>query len=276
MIGRRFIAIVLAGALGGVTSSCQYLGLGSRDRAAGGARPEPTRAAVRSTNELIRELQAQNGGRWYSTLSFSGETTRWGAAGEASRNRWMQYVRVPGGMRVEFMPRSEGGGVLFEGGRVHTFAGGRRIDTQRQIHPLLLLSSDIRVMPANRALAELRSLGIAAERFRETTWSGRRVYVVGAARGDTTSTQVWFDAERLVPVRWIQRETRDGRASVADTRLLGYRRVGGFFVPHEVVGYRDGRRVLREVYSNVRVNPSLSPALFDPNRWDSAPRPGNR
>lgn len=276
MMAARFTKTLLAGVLLGVTSSCQYFGLGSREPAGEGARPEATATSIRSSGEFIRALQSQHGDRWYSTLSFTGQTTRWGSAGETSRNRWNQYVSVPGRMRVEFLPRSDGGGVLFEGGRVHVFAGGRRIDTQRQVHPLLLLTSDIRVIPADRALAELRRLGVATERFRETTWGGRRIYVMGAVRGDTTSTQAWFDAERLVPVRWIQRETRDGRTSVADTRLRNYRRVGGFYIRHEVVGYRDGQRVLREVYSNVRVNPELSPALFDPDRWRDAPRPGSR
>jgi hypothetical protein len=276
MIARRLAAIVFASVLLGATGACRYLGLGSRDRAGEEVRPEAARPAIRSANDLIRAMQSRNNGRWYSTLSLTGETTRWGAGREASRNRWNQYVNVPGRMRVEFLPWTSRGGVLFEGGRVHTFADGRRIDTQRQVHPLLLLGSDIYVAPANRTLAELRALGVATQRFRETTWGGRRVYIIGGERGDTTSTQAWFDAERLAPVRWIHRETRDGRSSVADTRLQNYRRIGAYFIPHEVVGYRDGRRVLREVYSNVRVNPTLSPALFDPDRWRDAPRPGNR
>jgi hypothetical protein len=234
-----------------------------------------TRAAseINSSAELFQAIRARYGGRWYSTLSFTGENTRWTTTGRATTGRWAEYLSVPGRLRIEFLPWSNQSGVLFEGGEVHTFDNGRRIDSRSQAHPLLILMADIYALAPDAGLAALRNLGVPTQRFRETTWRGRRIYVVGGERGDTTSTQAWFDAEGLVPVRWIQRETRDGQTSVGDTRLGNYRRVGGYPIPHEITGFRDGRRVLREVYTNVKVNPPLSAQLFDPARWREAPRP---
>ncbi|CAN5197594.1 hypothetical protein BH23GEM2_BH23GEM2_17810 [soil metagenome] len=235
-----------------------------------------TTSSITSSAELFRAIRSRYGGRWYSTLSFTGENTRWSATGRATTNRWAEYVSVPGRLRIEFLPWSTQSGVLFTGGQVHTFDNGRRIDSRSQAHPLLILTADIYALSPDAGLAALRNLGVSTQRFRETTWRGRRVYIVGGERGDTTSTQAWFDAERLLPVRWIQRETRDGRVSVGDTRLASYRRVSGYFIPHDITGFRDGKRVLREVYRDVRVNPPLSPQLFDPARWGDAPRPATR
>lgn len=259
-------AVLLLGA-----SSCQLFRRAPDTAAEPSAQPRPV-AAVTSSAALFSAIRARYGGTWYRTLAFTGENTRWSPAGQQTRSRWAEYVSVPGRLRIEFLPWSSQSGVLFEGGRVHTFDGGRRIDTRQQRHPLLLLTADIYVSSAEAGLAAVRELGVATQRFRETTWRGRRVYVVGGERGDTTSTQAWFDAQTLLPVRWIQSERRNGGVSVGDTHLLNYRRVGGFPIAHEVVGYRDGRRALREVYTGVRVNPDLSPLLFDPARWRDAPR----
>ena len=233
-------------------------------------------SSITSSADLFRAIRSRYGGGWYSTLSFTGENTRWTTTGRQTSNRWAEYVSVPGKLRIEFLPWSAQSGVLFEGGQVHTFDNGRRIDSRNQAHPLLILTADIYALSPDAGLAALRNLGVSAQHFRETTWRGRRVYIVGGVRGDTTSTQAWFDAERLIPVRWIQKETRDGRASVGDTRLANYRRVSGYLIPHEITGFRDGERVLREVYRDVRVNPPLSPQLFDPARWNDAPRPSRR
>jgi hypothetical protein len=255
------------------TGSCQLFRRAPETATEPAPRGTRVTPAVTSSTTLFSAIRARYGGRWYNTLSFVGENSRWSQTGQETRSRWAEYVRVPGRLRIEFLPWSSQSGVLFEGGRVHSFDGGRRIDTQRQVHPLLLLTADIYALSPEAGLAALRDLGVATQRFRETTWRSRRVYIVGGVRGDTTSTQAWFDAETLLPVRWIQSERRDGTVSVGDTRLLNYRRVGGFPVPHEIIGHRDGQRVLRERYTGVRVNPQLSPQLFDPARWSDAPRP---
>lgn len=274
-VRRRFTVVVSATALLLTAGSCQLF---QRVPSEPGRTTETRRATrttsqINSSADLFRAIRDRYGGRWYSTLSFTGENTRWTTTGRASTGRWAEYMSVPGKLRIEFLPWSTRSGVLFEGGEVHTFDNGRRIDSRSQAHPLLILMADIYALSPEAGLAALRNLGVSTQRFRETTWRGRRVFVVGGERGDTTSTQAWFDAEGLVPVRWIQRETRDGRTSVGDTRLGNYRRVSGYLIPHEITGFRDGRRVLREVYRNVRVNPQLSSQLFDPARWSEAPRP---
>jgi hypothetical protein len=272
-LGRAASGVALVLAVG----SCQlFQRVPSDPGRSGETQPVTSAGSITSSPELFRAIRARYGGRWYSTLSFTGENTRWSTTGGVTTSRWAEYVSVPGRLRIEFLPWSNQSGVLFEGGEVHTFDKGRRIDTRRQAHPLLILTADIFALSPDAGLGALRNLGVATQRFRETTWQGRRIYVIGGERGDTTSTQAWFDAAGLVPVRWIQRETREGRTSVGDTRLGNYRRVSGYLVPHEITGFRDGRRVLREVYRAVRVNPPLSPQLFDPARWRDAPRPSNR
>jgi hypothetical protein len=228
---------------------------------------------VNSVRSLLRAMQSRYGRRWFSTMTFVQHNTRSRAGGGQDRTRWAQYVSVPGRLRIEFLPWTMRSGVLYEGGRVHTFDNGRRIDSRRQDNALLLLTADVYALPIETAVALLQEAGISTRRFSEARWRGRRVYVMGAQAGDLTSSQAWIDADRLVVVRWIERETVRGRAIITDTHFENYRTVSGYPIAHEIVVHRDGRPFWRASYANVRVNVALSPSLFDPARWRDAPRP---
>jgi hypothetical protein len=93
------------------------------------------------------------------------------------------------------------------------------------------------------------------------------VYVVGAAAGDTTTTQLWVDTERLLAVRMIQKERRGTRDIVTDVRFGKFSDIGGFPVATEVLQYRDGRQIYRELRVDVRVNEPIAETVFDPARW---------
>lgn len=234
------------------------------------------RVAISSAAGLVGAMRDRYEGKWYKTLTFLQNNTRYTTDGREEESQWTKYVSVPGKLRIEFLPRRAGSGILFTNGRAYTYEGGRRIDTRRQIHPLVLLTGDVYVLPAAVTLRRLDSLRVDRSRFREARWEGRRVYVVGADVGDSLSNQLWVDADRLLLVRWIESQGTRARRIASDTRLGAYRNVEGYAIPTEIVVYRGGKRVFREVYADVRVNVPFSPSLFDPARWKTATHPDAR
>ena len=70
-------------------------------------------------------------------------------------------------------------------------------------------------------------------------------------------------------MRVIHQDKRGARAIVTEARFADYRTVDGFPVPHEVQLRRDGRLYFREDYADVKVNPDLDSAMFEPGRWTS-------
>ena len=61
-------------------------------------------------------------------------------------------------------------------------------------------------------------------------------------------------------------ETPNGSRRI-DYRFLKYVPHGDAWVSEEVVGLRDGKPSLHEVYANVRVNVPLDDATFDPKQY---------
>jgi hypothetical protein len=133
---------------------------------------------------------------------------------------------------------------------------------------MLAVAFDLFSQPPAKIEAMLRRLGIDGATMHESNWRGAVVYVVGAARGDTTAKQIWVERDRLVPVRLLE-NTRQGRT---DFRFNGYTQAGGQWVPGEIEQFVNGKRRLVEQVTQVRTNVSLPDALFDPKRFASAPR----
>lgn len=256
-----------------VLSGCQIF---RGDPEAGIPAPRGDRVEIADAAQLIGAMRDRYDGKWYKTLTFLQNNTRYTTDGREDKSQWMEYLSVPGKLRIEFLPRSAGSGLIFSNGRAYTFEGGTRIDSRRQIHPLILLTGDVYVLPPPVTLRRLDSLGVRRSRFREDRWEGRRVYVVGAAAGDTLSSQLWVDADRLLLVRWIEAQGTGARRTASDTRLAAYKNIDGHAIPTEITVYRAGKPVFREVYADVRVNVPFSPTLFQPARWKTATHPNAR
>ncbi|MFL5574797.1 MAG: hypothetical protein ACJ79S_02355, partial [Gemmatimonadaceae bacterium] len=230
----------------------------------------PADTPITSTAELVRRMHDRYAGKWYRTLSFTQNNTLYRSGGGEDRSQWLEYMAVPGRLRIEYMPRESKSGVLFENDRVHAFNAGKLLQTQRRVHPLLLMSADVYAIPADTTVRRLDSLGVDTGKFRVDTLDGRRVYVVGAAAGDSTAPQVWVDADRLLTRRLIEQQSLGARTVVTDARFNGYADFEGVPVATEMLFLRDGRPVFKEEYTDVKVNVPLSDELFDPGKWSDA------
>ncbi len=233
------------------------------------ARSEPAPSApvaITSAPTLVRAVHDRYASDWYHTLTFTQKTTvRLPSGGEIVQT-YYETAAVPGRLRIDTDLQSKGG-VLFTHDSIFTFSGGKLVRADTGLNELLVLGFDIYVQSVARSEAVLRRLGFDLSKFHEATWQGKPVYVVGAVRGDTTSKQFWIDRDRLLFLRLIAKSAR-GRT---DTRFSQYVQYGEGWVATVVEQYVNGRRALLEQYSGVRVNASVSPALFDPTQWTTAP-----
>ncbi len=235
--------------------------------------PEPIAAAkarTASSRSVIHEMHDRYAGKWYKTLTFQQTNTFFTSGGKEQTSRWMERLQVPGRLRIDFLPLATKSGLLIQNNRVITFDNGRRVDSRRAIQPLLTLTGDVYAIPPSITLRRLDSLGVNLEAFHEGNWEGKRVFVLGAERGDVESNQVWIDADRLLLLRIIQRDKRGERSVVTDTRITDYREVDGYPVAFEFTSYRDGKVFFKEQYENLKVNEPIPPELFDPSRWATA------
>jgi len=228
--------------------------------------PAAAYAKISNTNELISAMQKKYGKSWYKTATFVQETTNIQPDGTSKVETWYEAMSIPGSLRIDFTPTKDGNGILFTDGKIFVFKNGK-VDTTRPFdHPLLILGFDIYRMPAAEVTTKLQAMKFDLSQFREDTWQGRAVYVVGAKAGDLHSPQFWIDQKDLYFVRMIRPGGKDG-TQTQETQFNKYQKLGGGWMAPEVIFLVDGKVMTTEKYSEIRGDVQLDSKLFDPQFW---------
>ena len=221
-------------------------------------------AATPATGAAVLErMHSAFADKWYRTLTFVQRTTvhRGDSTTVAT---WYEAIRAPASLRIDFDSATSGNGVIYtvdssfrvRAGAVTARAGG---------NVFLPLIEGVYTQPVARTVQDLAPYQFDLARVYERDWNGGRVWVVGATTpADSTSPQFWVDARRLVLVRMIL-------AGGGDVRLGGYEAVGRGWLATRVEFYQGGALRQLEEYRDWKADPTLSPALFDPALWRTAP-----
>src|SRR5690349_19116613 len=223
-------------------------------------------APITSSDQLIAAMQKKYAKSWYKTATFVQKTTNIDKDGNRKVETWYEAMSVPGSLRIDFTPTKDGNGILFTDSQIYVFKNGK-VDSNRPfVHPLLVLGFDIYRMPESEAIEKLKGLKFDLSIFREDTWQGRPVYVVGAKAGDLHSPQFWIDQKNLYFVRMIRPGGKDG-AQTQEIQFNKYQKLGGGWMAPEVIFMVDGKVMTTEKYSDMRADVELDPKLFDPQFW---------
>jgi len=226
-------------------------------------------AAVTNGVTLARAIHDRYASSAPRNISFVQKITVVLTSGSQIAQTWYTVGELPGRWRVD-TDQSSKNGSLHLGDSTYQFAAGKLAKADTGINEILAVAFDMFAQSAAKSEAMLRRLGIDGTKLHETNWRGAVVYVVGAARGDTTAKQIWVERDRLIPVRLLE-NTRQGRA---DFRFNAYTQNGGQWVPGEIEQFVNGKRRLVEQVTQVRTNLSLPDALFDPRRLALVPHSG--
>jgi hypothetical protein len=228
---------------------------------------------VTSSSGLIKAMHDRYDGTYLKSISFLQNNTQYTTTGAEKKSQWYEHLEVPGKLRIAFLPATQKSGLVQVDDRVATFDNGIRVDFRPSVHPVLLLTTDVYVVPVATVARGLDSLHVDTEIMRNDEFEGDPVYVVGAKAGDTTSNQLWVDRDHLRLVRFIQSQKTGDRTMTSDIRVKGYKEVGGFEIPTEFLVIRNGRPFWREQYADVRINETFPAGTFDQARWNDIPIP---
>ena len=231
-----------------------------------GALPQAQRTDPTNGVDVVRAMHDRYAAVWYKTLTFSQTTTLTLANGGTLQQQWLEAGKFPGRLRID-TDTANRSGVIYAGDSLYRFTNGKLADTRADMNPLLILGFDVYAQPVTRTVEVLRGQGIDMTKVSRGSWEGRPVFIVGAAAGDTVSKQFWVDADRLLFVRLVETVPAPTGARRVDYRFLKYVPHGDAWVSQEVVGLRDGKPSLHEVYANVQVNVPLDDATFDPKQY---------
>jgi hypothetical protein len=223
---------------------------------------------IRNGEALLRAMHDRYQHDWYQTLTFTQKSTTIKPDGTEQSETWHEALLLPGKLRIDIGPPSDGNGAILASNTVTSFKNGKVVSTRPLVHMLLVLGFDVYRQPAETTIDEVKSEGFDLSKIHEDTWQGEPVYVVGADKGDFKTRQFWIEKKRLLFVRLIEPDQRDPSVT-ADTRFADYRKLPVGWVAARVELYHEGKEVFREEYSDIQTNPKLNPAIFDPAQFST-------
>ncbi len=233
------------------------------------AAPVAQASNIKTGEQLIQAMQKKYGKSWYKTATFVQKTINYEADGSKKISTWYEALSVPGNLRIDFAPVSDGNGILLTNGTIYSFKDRKTANTRPFVHPLLLLGFDVYKLPLTEVVSALKGLKFDLSIMREDTWQNRPVYVVGAKQGDLHSPQFWIDKKNLYFVRMLRPSGKDG-VQTQETQFNKYQKLGGGWISPEVIFMVDGKILTTEEYSEMRADVPLDSKLFDPQYWTSA------
>jgi len=219
---------------------------------------------IRDGQTLLTAMHDRYKDLWYDSVVFKEKAITLNPDGTSSTEIWDEALQLPGKLRINRGPSSEGNGFVFVDGTLTRFQKGKDLGTRPYVHMLLVLGFDVYRQDPKITIDQVKGQGVDLIQIHEEKWDGEDVYVVGAANGDLKSKQLWIEKKRLLFVRLIEPDA----AKIRDTRFRDYRKLSTGWISARVEFYTDGKNVFNEDYFDIKANAKFEPALFDPKKFN--------
>jgi len=221
---------------------------------------------IHTGEDLLRAMHDRYKDSWYQTVTFTQKSTTYKSDGTSSAETWYEAASLPGNLRIDIGPASDGKGYIFADGNVTVVKDNKVVATQKDVNILLVLGFDVYRQNSEATIKIVKDQGYDLRKLREDVWEGKPAYVVGADKGDLKSKQFWIAKDTLLFVRVIE-PTRNDASKLNDIRFIHYQPLAGAWIAAGVEVYSEGRKVFSEDYSDIQANVKLDPNTFDPEKF---------
>jgi hypothetical protein len=214
--------------------------------------------------ELIRAMHRTYApDKWYRYFTFS-QHVEWCRNDSVIKREVWHEAYKPGSLIIKFGSKDSKTGRLYDDFTSHSFAEGKAPQKAPRVHELLLVGLDVYFFDPESTIRILDSLGYNLNKIRTDEFSGRRVFVVGADKGDDTSRQFWIDQERL----YMHRVVYEQKGKISDVVFADYKKMQGNWVARTIIFKTDGKLGLIEKYYDVKFPKSLNPDWFRADKFN--------
>src|SRR5215475_1028776 len=86
-------------------------------------------AEVKSGEALVKAMHDRYAGSWYSTVTFTQKSTTYNADGTTKVETWYEAAQLPGKLRIDIGPASNGNGYIFSDGSVTVIKDNKAVSS---------------------------------------------------------------------------------------------------------------------------------------------------
>ena len=153
---------------------------------------------IRNGEDLLRAMHERYKDSWYQTVTFTQKSTTYKQDGTSTAETWYEAALLPGRLRIDIGPASDGKGYIFSDGNVSVIEDNRVVSSVKSINMLLVLGFDVYRQVPEATINVVKGEGYDLSKLREDSWDGKPAYVAGAEKGDLKSKQFWIAKDTLL------------------------------------------------------------------------------
>lgn len=218
----------------------------------------------KTAEALIRAMHKKYHNNFNANITFIQLNQEFDEAGKVKHSMSFETFHYPGKFRNDIGPQPHKNGYIIVDDMMYTFKDGKMVGKKPCVMDVGLLTGDIYFMTVDKAIEECKKHGYNLANFREDTWKGKPVFVVGAKDNtDEKSPQFWIDQEELYIVRDINFSEEDNE--LEDVHYLEHAKVENAWVEERVEIFVKGKLVKKEHYAEVKANNELNLDIFNPD-----------
>jgi outer membrane lipoprotein-sorting protein len=210
--------------------------------------------------ETLTRMHSRYAGKWYKTFTFVQTTGIYRNDTLQRTATWYEAAKFPHELRIDREDPKNGNTTIYRKDSTYNFQNGKLARVSAGTNPFVFLIGGMYSVPFGQAKQQLLADGFDLSKGYTTDWKGRKALVIGAAAGDTTSKQLWVDAEHFYILRYIEKD----RGSLMDVHMSKQVRIGGGWTETWVEFYFDGKLRQTEQYHDMKADRALDAQLFEP------------
>ncbi len=205
---------------------------------------------IDSTEKLAQEIADRYNGKWFKQIKFSQTTTFYQNDTVFKTESWLEEYIYPSQLMIKVNHENSNDGQLYRNDSIYIFENNVITYQEKGKHDLLILSMDIYSMSKDEIMSRLSGLDYDLSKFHETTYNNRKIYIIGAEKGDSMSNQLWYDAENLYFLKMIK-NTEYGFQEVLFKDYINIDGMG--WIEQEIEFKINGEIYLKEKYYNIEI-----------------------
>lgn len=209
--------------------------------------------APNDTQSFVNKLSDQWNNVWFDNISFV-QTVQFIENGLVTKTqRWFEDYEYPGNLLIRINYKDSAEGYFYTNDSVYKFEDNKIIHSKEQKHDLLFFSKDIYNTPKNDIINRMQDLGYDTTKFYKWKWKDRKVYIIGAEKGDNISNQVWYDAEHF----YLHKIIKNTPSGIMEVVFDDYMKMSGRgWIEQEITFLIDGEIFMKEKYYDIKIKDS--------------------
>jgi hypothetical protein len=221
-------------------------------------------ARIINSTDLLSAMNKKYKGKWFDQFTFVQETHKIDENGrEEEKSIWHEAIDYPKNFRIDYGSLSEGNSNVYANDSAWVFRANALKNVEYAPKEFLLMKGGLYHLTVKETINQLTNYGYDCSKFRTDELNDRKVFVIGAEKGDLTSKQFWLDAEHFYMVRRINTQ----KTKVVDVIYSNHISSNGGWVEQEVKFWVDEKYYQIEYYKQINTKPNLGAAVFNPNLY---------